>query len=109
MLKERWEILLESINNKMDMFADMVNALKKKNEQERQERSIKRKNKLLSLEPTERLLFLTSAREIRVENARKHFEWRKNLEEKFNAITRIRDEKLKDLRDSRNNMGAASL
>ena len=100
MQKERWEILLESINNKMDLFVEMVNALKKKNEEERIERSIRRKSTLLSLVPKKRLPFLTSVREIHVENAKQHNEWRKHWDEKFNAITRRLDERLKVLRDS---------
>ena len=100
MQKERWEILLESINHKMDLFVEMVNALKKKNEEERIERSIKRKNTLLNLGSKKRLRFLTSVREIYVESAKQHSEWRKHFEEKFNATTRRRDERLKDLRDS---------
>jgi hypothetical protein len=70
MQKERWEILLESINNKMDLFVEMVNSLKKKNEEERIERSTKRKDTLLNLGSKERLRFLTSVREIRMESAK---------------------------------------
>lgn len=100
MQKARWEILLESINNKMYLFVEMINALKKKNEEERIERSIKRKNTLLNLGTKERLRFLTCLREIHVESAKQHSEWRKHWDEKFNAITRRRDERLKVLRDS---------
>lgn len=98
MQKERWEILLESINNKMDLFVEMVNALKKKNDEERIERSIKRKNTLLNLGSKERLRFLTSVREIYMESAKQHSEWRKHLDEKFNIIARRRDERRKALR-----------
>lgn len=100
MQKERWETLLESVNHKMDLFIVEINVFKKKSEDERIERSIKRKSTLLSLGQKERLPFLTKLREIRMESAKQHWEWRKHWDEKFNEITRRRDERLKDLRDS---------
>ena len=54
----------------------------------------------MNLGSKERLLFLTSVREIHVESAKQHSELRKHWDEKFNAITRRLDERLKVLRDS---------
>lgn len=80
MQKERYEILLESIDNKLDLFLEKIAVVKKQCEDNLIERRIERGKTFLSLNPEERLLYLNLLRENRLDSVRRRREWQKHLD-----------------------------